>query len=110
MNSASLGLDNLDISTQDGASRAITATRSALEMVSDQRSTLGATQNRLESKISNIRQSAENLTAAESRISDADMAEQILNFTRYNIQNKVSTAMQAQANSMMPQNVLALLR
>ncbi|MDL2238427.1 hypothetical protein LJC56_11495 [Christensenellaceae bacterium OttesenSCG-928-K19] len=110
LNSADLGIDDLDISTQGGASRAITSIRSALEMVSDQRSTLGATQNRLESKMSNLRQSAENLTAAESRISDADMAEEIINFTKYNIQNKVVTAMQAQANSMMSQNVLSLLR
>jgi flagellin len=66
-------------------------------------------QNRLESTVRNLKTTAENLQAAESRIRDTDMAEEMSNFTKYSILIQAGTAMLAQAN-MTPQNVLSLLR
>jgi flagellin len=80
----------------------------AIETVSDERSKLGALQNRLEHTISNLDNAAENLQAAESRIRDVDMAEEIMDFTKNNILQQAATAMLAQAN-MAPQSVLQLL-
>ena len=76
--------------------------------MSAQRSELGAYQNRLEHTIANLGTSAENLQAAESRIRDLDMAEEIMAFTKNNILQQAATAMLAQAN-MAPQSVLQLL-
>ena len=84
------------------------AVDAAIGQVSAQRSLLGATQNRLEHTISNLNNAAENLQAAESRIRDLDMAEEIMAFTKNNILQQASTAMLAQAN-MAPQSVLQLL-
>lgn len=109
MNTAGLGLDTIDIETQEAAGKAITATRSAIDKVSDQRAALGAMQNRLDHKIANLKVSAENLTAAESRIRDVDIASEMTSFTKSNILAQAATAMLAQANSL-PQNVLSLLR
>ncbi|MBT2260490.1 MULTISPECIES: flagellin Hag [Bacillus] len=81
----------------------------AIKQVSDQRSKLGAVQNRLEHTINNLGASAENLTAAESRIRDVDMAKEMSEFTKNNILSQASQAMLAQANQQ-PQNVLQLLR
>ncbi|WP_026478998.1 flagellin Hag [Alkaliphilus transvaalensis] len=81
----------------------------ALKAVSDQRSLLGATQNRLEHTIKNLDNTSENLQAAESRIRDVDMAKEMMEMTRQNILQQASTAMLAQANQA-PQNVLQLLR
>ena len=116
MNTASLGLDDSFLSRVgnsndqniDLAGAAITATRNAINKVSDQRATLGAMQNRLDHKIANLKTTAENLTASESRIRDVDMAEEMTNFTKNNILSQAATAMLAQANSL-PQNVLSLL-
>jgi len=80
----------------------------AIADVSAERSNLGATQNRLEHTISNLNNAAENLQAAESRIRDLDMAEEIMAFTKNSILQQASTAMLAQAN-MAPQSVLQLL-
>ena len=99
----------LDISTQAGADGAITAVQAQLESVSSGRSYLGALQNRLEHTIKNLNNASENLTAAESRIRDVDMAKEMMNFTKNNILNQASQAMLAQANSA-PQAVLQLLR
>lgn len=99
----------LDISTQAGADGAITAVQTQLESVSSGRSYLGALQNRLEHTIKNLSNASENLTAAESRIRDVDMAKEMMNFTKNNILNQASQAMLAQANSA-PQAVLQLLR
>ena len=75
-----------NISTQDGASAAITAPPAdAINTVSDQRALLGAMQNRLEHKISNLNVSSENLSAAESRIRDVDIAQEMTNYTKNNI-------------------------
>ncbi|KUP29317.1 flagellin Hag [Bacillus halotolerans] len=81
----------------------------AITQVSNQRSKLGAVQNRLEHTINNLSASGENLTAAESRIRDVDMAKEMSEFTKNNILSQASQAMLAQANQQ-PQNVLQLLR
>ncbi|WBL14499.1 flagellin N-terminal helical domain-containing protein [Sutcliffiella sp. NC1] len=87
----------------------ITAIDTAIESVSEQRSKLGAFQNRLEHTIKNLDNASENLQAAESRIRDVDMASEMMEFTRANILNQASQAMLAQANQQ-PQAVLQLLR
>jgi len=93
---------------QSGADKAITIIDDAIKQVSGERSKLGAVQNRLEHTIANLGTSAENLQAAESRIRDLDMAEEIMAFTKNNILQQAATAMLAQAN-MAPQSVLQLL-
>jgi flagellin len=99
----------INISSQDTANAAITTINDAIEAVSTERSKLGAYQNRLEHTINNLGTSAENLTAAESRIRDVDMAKEMMEFTKNNIISQAATAMLAQAN-MMPQLVLQLLQ
>lgn len=96
------------VSTQKAADRAIKIIDDASVKVSAERSKLGAMQNRLEHTIANLGTSAENLQAAESRIRDLDMAEEIMAFTKNNILQQAATAMLAQAN-MAPQSVLQLL-
>ncbi len=103
------GTDAIDISTQTGASAAITLVDTAINTVSTQRANLGAVQNRLEHKIANLDTSAENLQAAESRIRDVDMAKEMMEYTKNNILSQAANAMLAQANQA-PQNVLQLLR
>ncbi|QQZ11416.1 flagellin Hag [Heyndrickxia vini] len=99
----------LDVSTADHASAAIEAIDNAIETVSAQRSNLGAFQNRLEHTINNLGTSSENLTAAESRIRDVDMAKEMMNQTKNSILSQAAQAMLAQANQQ-PQGVLQLLR
>lgn len=101
-----LSIDALDLTT--AAQAAITALDTAINTVSEHRSTLGATQNRLEHTINNLAVSAENLQAAESRIRDADMAFEMSTLTKHQILQQAGTAMLAQAN-MRSQSVLALL-
>ena len=108
MDTTSLGINGLLISTQSDADAAIDAIDNALEQVSTQRSNLGAYQNRLEHTINNLNVAAENLSAAESRIRDADMAQEMMNFVRQQILLQSGTAMLAQAN-VVPQTVLQLL-
>ena len=98
----------IDVSSRDAANSALTTIQAAIDKVSAERSKLGAYQNRLEHTISNLGTSAENLQAAESRIRDLDMAEEIMVFTKNNILQQAATAMLAQAN-MAPQSVLQLL-
>ena len=109
MDSTSLGVDTQSISTQNGASAAITATRAAINTVSNQRALLGAMQNRLDHKINNLTAQSQNLSAAQSRIKDVDIAQEMTEYTKNNILSQASTAMLAQANSA-PQNVLSLLK
>ena len=104
----SLGIANANIANRMDASVAITQVNTALNIVSTQRAALGALQNRLEYKISNLDIGAENLQAAESRIRDVDMAKEMTAFTKNNILFQASTAMLAQANAL-PQGVLQLL-
>ena len=108
MSAESLGVDTIDISTQAGAQDAVALIDTAIETVSATRSSLGAAQNRLEYTIRNLDTSAENLQAAESRIRDVDMAQEMMEFTKNNILQQAATAMLAQAN-MLPQSVLQLL-
>ncbi|ABO50943.1 flagellin domain protein [Desulforamulus reducens MI-1] len=109
MRSAALGISGVDISTAGGASTALTSLDSAIKNVSSERSKLGAVQNRLEHTINNLNTSSENLTAAESRIRDVDMAKEMMEFTKNNILSQAAQAMLAQANQQ-PQGVLQLLR
>ena len=99
----------ISISSQDDASNAITALDSAINSVSAERAKMGAVQNRLEHTINNLSTSAENLTAAESRIRDVDMAKEMMEMTKNNILQQAAQSMLAQANQT-PQNVLQLLR
>ncbi len=108
MDSTILGVNNQSIAEGRDARHAISRVNDALNAVSTQRASLGAMQNRLNHKINNLDTSSENLSAAESRIRDLDMAQEMTNFTRNNILTQASTAMLAQANSA-PQGVLQLL-
>lgn len=103
-----LGTDQLSLATQEDANAAIDKIDNAINKVSMVRSSFGAMQNRLEHKIANIDVNTENLTAAESRIRDTDMAEEMTNFTKNQILSQASQAMLAQANQL-PQGVLQLL-
>ena len=109
MSSTSLGVEGVDVTTQEGAERAISTVDAAIQVVSRQRSSLGAYQSRLEHTVANLGVAAENLTAAESRIRDADMAKEIMEFTKQQILLQSANAMLAQANAV-PQNVLQLMR
>jgi flagellin len=109
MQAESLGINDTSIDTVDDAEEALTAIDNALQDVSAQRSKLGAYQNRLEHTINNLSTAAENLTAAESRIRDVDMAQEMMEFTKNSILLQASQAMLAQANQV-PQGVLQLLR
>ncbi len=109
MRAEAIGVKDIDISTKFGAQTAIETVNNAIEKVSSQRSALGAMQNRLEHTINNLGTSSENLTAAESRIRDVDMAKEMMNFQKNNILSQAATAMLAQANQQ-PQGVLQLLQ
>ena len=91
------------------ANRAITAIKSAIDTVSSYRAKLGAAQNRLEHTISNLEVTSENITAAESRIRDTDMADEITNYTKNKILLQAAQSMLSQANAA-PQGVLSLLQ
>ncbi|SEA34421.1 flagellin [Thalassobacillus cyri] len=99
----------IDVSSQIAADSAITQINDAIENVSAERSKLGAYQNRLDHTINNLGTSSENLTAAESRIRDVDMAKEMMNQTKQSILAQASQAMLAKANQN-PQGVLQLLR
>ena len=101
--------EGISVLSQDDAESAITDIQEALNRVSNQRSNLGAVQNRLEHTINNLGTAEENLTAAESRVRDVDMAREMMEFTKNNIISQAATAMLAQAN-MQPQQVLQLLQ
>ncbi len=108
MNTTSLGLDGLQVVTFQDSGKAISAVKTALGKVSKIRSTIGAQQNRLEHAIAYGANSEENLTAAESRIRDADMATEMVWFSKNSILEQASQAMLAQANQE-KQSVLKLL-
>lgn len=102
------GIDDIDISTAEGAQTAIKRVDSALTSVNTTRASLGAIQNRLESTINSLSTASENLSAARSRILDADFASETAALTRGQILQQAGTAILAQANAL-PQNVLSLL-
>jgi len=109
MSSEGLSVKSSSVSSRENASSAISTVDGALNVVSTQRSKLGALQNRLEHKINNLDTSAENLQAAESRIRDIDMAQEMTQYTQTSILVQAATSMLAQANSA-PQSVLSLLQ
>ena len=100
---------DVNVSTAVGAQKAITNIDVAIQKVSSERARLGAVQNRLEYTVDNVKIMSENLTSAESRIRDLDMALEMTNFTKNNILNQAAQSMLAQANQM-PQGVLQLLK
>ena len=104
-----LGIDGIKIDTADEANNTIDAVDNALNILNDARGKLGAYQNRMEYTLNALAASEENLTAAESRIRDVDMAEEMVNYTKANILNQTATSMLAQANQE-PQQVLTLLQ
>lgn len=113
MDSTSLGVNAVDVSgpsyTSSQFDTHIAAIDSAIQTVSAERSKLGAWQNRLEHTINNLNTSSENLTAAESRVRDVDMAKEMMEQTKNSILSQAAQAMLAQANQQ-PQGVLQLLR
>ncbi|WP_312071190.1 flagellin [Anaerotignum propionicum] len=109
MNTRSLGISSVNIGTQEGAAASIQKIKDAINTVSSTRGDLGAIQNRLEHTINNLGVTTENMTAAESRIRDVDMAKEMMDFTKNNILTQASQAMLAQANQL-PQGVLQLLQ
>lgn len=101
--------NTLSVSTVTGAGSLITAVDTAINSVNSARGTLGAVQNRFESVVTSLQTSAESLSAARSRIQDADFAQETANLTKAQILQQAGVAMVAQANSL-PQNVLSLLQ
>ena len=108
MNAAKLSVNGLKLDTSTNAASAIGCLDKALSVVSAQRADLGAVQNRLEHTVANLNVASENLSAAESRVRDVDMALEMAKFTKTQILTQAGTAMMAQAN-MKPQGVLKLL-
>nr|MCR4587298.1 flagellin [Lachnospiraceae bacterium] len=104
-----LGIDDMDIRTEDTATEAITKISDAIDYISAERSRLGAYQNRLESNIANLDVSTENMTSAYSRIMDVDMAEEMTQYSTYQVLSQTSTSMLAQANER-PSQVLQILQ
>jgi flagellin len=102
-------VNSIDISTVDGANRAIDIVDGALQQIDAARADLGAVQNRMESTISNLSIQVENLSASRSRIQDTDFAAETAELTRNQILQQAGTAMLAQANQL-PQGVLSLLQ
>jgi len=109
MGTKALGIDSVLVTDRVSAGRSITTIDAAIDRVSGQRANLGAYQNRLEHTINNLTIASENITSAESRIRDLDMAKEMMNFTRLNILMQAGNSMLSQANQL-PQNVLQLLR
>ena len=109
MSSAGLGIKGIKADTEQDATYAIDAIADAISKVSDQRSSLGAVQNRLEHTINNLDNVVENTTTAESRIRDTDMAEEMVNYSKNNILAQAGQSMLAQANQS-NQGVLSLLQ
>lgn len=108
MSSTAIGVNGVDVSTQDGANAGINKIDDAIKAVSTQRAKLGAVQNRLEHTVNSLSTAEENLQSAESQIRDTDMAAEMIKYTKSNILQQASQSMLAQANQQ-PQGVLQLL-
>jgi len=108
MNTDVLGIKGLDVSTVESAKRAISAVKGALQKVTENRSKIGAQQNRLEHTVANEENIVENTAAAESQIRDTDMAKEMVRLSNINILEQAGNAMMAQANQS-NQGVLSLL-
>ncbi len=109
MSASGLGLSAISVADQTDANDAIANIDDAINTVSGTRADLGALQNRLEHTVNNLGVTSENLTAAESRIRDVDMAKEMMTYTKNNILTQAAQAMLAQANQQ-PQGVLQLLQ
>ena len=109
MSADALGVTRVIVTDRTSAARAISILDTAISKVSTQRAKIGAFQNSLEHTVTNLTTTGTNLTAAESRIRDADMSQEMLNFTKLQILSQSGTAMLAQANQL-PQTVLSLIR
>jgi flagellin len=108
MNSASLGVGGLDLSTQNTANNAIKTLDDAIEKVGEERAKIGATHNRLDYTLQNIRMEHDNMADSESRIRDADMAREVTGYTADKIIMQTGIAVQAHANTT-ANNVLKLI-
>jgi flagellin len=106
---AALTVNALSVDSATNAKNAITSLDTAISTVSSMRSKVGALQNRLEHTINNLNTESENMSAAESRVRDVDMAKEMMTFSKNNILSQAAQAMLAQANQQ-PQGVLQLLR
>ena len=109
MSTTGLGINGLKVDTADAARAAIDTIKNAINTVSTNRANMGALQNRLEHTINNLDVAVENLSAANSRIRDTDMAKEMMNYTKMNVLVQSAQAMLAQANQQ-PQSVLQLLQ
>lgn len=109
MDSKTLGVKNITVDSVANANTAINTINKAIDTVSGYRAQLGAAQNRMEHTINNLKVTSENVTAAESRIRDTDMADEMTSYTKNNILMQAAQSMLAQSNSM-PQGVLNMLQ
>lgn len=109
MTASTIGVDAVKVTSVASANTAIDTINEAIDKVSEYRAQLGAAQNRLEHTVNNLDVTSENITAAESRIRDTDMADEMTAFTKNNILLQASQSMLAQANAV-PQSVLSLLQ
>lgn len=109
MTAAALTLTNIAVDNTANAFTAMASVDSAIEAVSSYRATLGAAQNRLEHTVNNLKVTSENITSAESRIRDTDMADEITAYTKNNILLQAAQSMLSQSNAM-PQGVLSMLQ
>lgn len=109
MDLKNMGIENVDVSTKEGASKAIAQIDGAIKYTASVRGRLGAYQNRLESTVNSLDVTNENMTGAYSRIMDVDMAEEMTNYTTAQVLTQAGTSMLAQANER-PSQVLQLLQ
>jgi flagellin len=109
LDATALGINGINVSTQAGATTALGLLDTAITTVTTERAELGASINRFEQTINNLRVTVENITAARSRIQDADFASETASLTRLQILQQSGTAVLSQANAI-PQGVLGLLR
>lgn len=109
MTAKDLKVDGIAVDNTTNAFKAMASVDAAIETVSTYRATLGAAQNRLEHTVNNLKVTSENITSAESRIRDTDMADEITAYTKNNILLQAAQSMLSQSNAM-PQGVLSMLQ
>lgn len=109
MTAKALSIDKIRVDSTSYAFKAMASVDAAIERVSTYRATLGAAQNRLEHTVNNLKVTSENITSAESRIRDTDMADEITAYTKNNILLQAAQSMLSQSNAM-PQGVLSMLQ
>lgn len=109
MTAKDLKVDSIEVNNTTNAFKAMASVDAAIETVSTYRATLGAAQNRLEHTVNNLKVTSENITSAESRIRDTDMADEITAYTKNNILLQAAQSMLSQSNAM-PQGVLSMLQ